>query len=313
MSATPFATLAEFAALLVAAPSEDTAARAAAADRNGQLTKPPGALGRLEDVALWYAAWRGNPRPRISAPQVLVFAGNHGVTAKGVSAFPPEVTVQMVANFEHGGAAINQLAKTFGAKMHVHALDLDTPTGDFSETAAMSEADCVAALQTGWNAVDTEADLLVTGEMGIGNTTPAAAISAALYGGGAQAWVGRGTGVDDDGLARKTAVVEAGLALHSVATGPLDVLRRLGGRELAAMAGAIAAARHHRIPVILDGFICSAAAATLAEAQPGALDHVVAGHLSAEGAHANLLEKLGKEPLLSLGLRLGEGSGAALA
>ncbi len=310
----PFSTLAEFQAVLANAPGKNTEAEAGAEARNGQLTKPPGALGRLEDLAIWYASWRGTDRPEMKAPQVIIFAGNHGVCAQGVSAFPPEVTVQMVANFEHGGAAINQLSKAFGAKMDVHALDLDTPTADFTQAPAMTEEEVVAALQTGWNAVDPNADVLVTGEMGIGNTTSAAAVAAAVFGGEAGDWTGRGTGVDDEGLARKTDVVARGLALHSDAIkDPLQALRCLGGRELAAMAGAIAAARSYSIPVILDGFICSAAAASLHAAQDRALDHVVAGHLSAEGAHANILANLGKEPLLSLGLRLGEGSGAALA
>lgn len=308
----PFSTLSTFRETLAAAPGPDADAFAGAQDRNGQLTKPPGALGRLEDLAIWYAGWRGNPRPTLENPQVIIFAGNHGVCAQGVSAFPPEVTVQMVANFQHGGAAINQLSKAFGARMDVHALDLDTPTADFTVAPAMIEAECVSALQTGWNAVDPDADLLVTGEMGIGNTTSAAAVAAAVLGGEAADWTGRGTGVDDAGLARKTDVVAKGLALHAT-DDPLEALRCLGGRELAAMAGAIAAARHYRIPVILDGFICSAAAAVLAKAAEGALDHTVAGHLSAEGAHARLLQAIGKDPLLSLGLRLGEGSGAALA
>ncbi len=291
----------------------DSAAGAAATDRNGQLTKPPGALGRLEDLAIWYAGWRGNPRPGIAAPQVIVFAGNHGVTARGVSAFPAEVTAQMVANFQAGGAAINQLAKLAGARMDVHALELDRPTQDFTQGPAMSEAECAAAFATGWDAVDPQADLLVVGEMGIGNTTAAAAIAHALYGGTAADWTGRGTGVDETGLDRKTAVVAEAVALHGGSGDGLDILARLGGRELAAMAGAIAAARGHRIPVILDGFICCAAAACLAETMPGALDHCVAGHQSTERAHQALLERLGKTPLLSLGLRLGEGSGAALA
>ncbi len=308
----PFSTIPAFRDVLAAAPTLDTAAHAGAQDRNSQLTKPPGALGRLEDVAIWYAGWRGDARPTITSPQVIIFAGNHGVCAQGVSAFPPEVTVQMVANFEHGGAAINQLSKAFGAKMDVHALDLDTPTADFTTAPAMSEAEFVAALQTGWNAVDPNADLLVTGEMGIGNTTSAAAVAMAVLGGEAADWTGRGTGVDDDGLTRKTDVVSRGVALHHTSD-PLEALRCLGGRELAAMAGAIAAARAHRIPVILDGFICSAAAAALHKAHTGALDHTVAGHLSAEGAHRRLLDGIGKEPLLALGLRLGEGSGAALA
>ncbi len=307
-----FSTLAEFRAVLASAPDADPAATAAAQDRNGQLTKPPGALGRLEDLAIWYAGWRGTDKPSLETPQVIVFAGNHGVCAQGVSAFPPEVTVQMVANFEHGGAAINQLSQAFGAKMDVHALDLDNPTADFTVAPAMTEDEVIAALRTGWDAVDPDADLLVTGEMGIGNTTSAAAIGAAIMGGDAAEWTGRGTGVDDAGLVRKTDVVARGLALHEVSD-PLEALRCLGGRELAAMAGAIAAARAHRIPVILDGFICTAAAATLEKSVPGALDHAVAGHLSAEGAHRKMLDGIGKEPLLQLGLRLGEGSGAALA
>ncbi len=297
---------------LTSAPGPDMAAAEGAAERNGQLTKPPGALGRLEDLALWYAAWRGDARPQVAAPQVIVFAGNHGVTAQGVSAFPPEVTVQMVMNFEHGGAAINQLAKAAGAKMDVHALDLDHPTADFTQGPAMSEAELLSALQTGWQAVDPKSDLLVVGEMGIGNTTPAAAIACALFGGEAADWTGRGTGVDDAGLANKTRVVAEGVALHGSEDG-LEVLRCLGGREIAAMAGAIAAARMLRIPVILDGFICTSAAACLTRISPSALDHTIAGHQSAEGAHAAMLSKLGKEPLLSLGLRLGEGSGGALA
>jgi len=287
---------------------------AGAEARNGQLTKPPGALGRLEELAIWYAGWRGQARPVLNAPQIIVFAGNHGIAARGVSAFPAEVTVQMVANFNAGGAAVNQLAKAFGAKMDVHALDLDNPTEDFTAAPAMSEAGFAEAMMAGWDAVDPESDLLVVGEMGIGNTTSAAAIGAALLGGDAADWVGRGTGVDDAGLALKTQVVRDGLARHAgVIDTPLEVLRCLGGRELAAMAGAIVRARDLRIPVILDGFICTSAALALEKAAPGALDHCVAGHLSAEGAHGRMLDALGKAPLLSLGLRLGEGSGAALA
>lgn len=308
-----FTTLAEFAALLCAAPGADAAARAGAQARNGQLTKPPGALGRLEDLAIWAAGWQGRAEPRGDRPQVLIFAGNHGVVAQGVSAFPAEVTVQMVANFRHGGAAINQLSRLHGADMAVHALELDRPTADFTQGPAMSEAETVAALAVGWEAVDPSADMLVVGEMGIGNTTVAAALAAKLFGGAGADWVGRGTGVDDAGLARKAAVVDAGLARHAAVSDPLQVLAALGGREIAAMAGAMARARVERVPLVLDGFITCAAAAVLAAVSPAALDHAVAGHLSAEGAHGRLLTALGKEPLLSLGLRLGEGSGAALA
>jgi len=300
-------------AALAAAPAPDAKAAAAATNRNGQLTKPPGALGRLEEIAIWYAGWRGTDRPEISRPQVIVFAGNHGIAVRGVSAFPSAVTEQMLLNFQAGGAAINQLAKTAGAKMDVHALDLDHPTADFTQGPAMTQAECLAALATGWRAVDSDTDLLAVGEMGIGNTTSAAALAAALFGGDAAQWTGRGTGVDDKGLALKTSVVADGVALHQGAGDGLEILARLGGREIAAMAGAIAAARVQGIPVILDGFICSAAAAALIKTDPGTLDHAIAGHLSAEGAHAALLGHLGKDPLLSLGLRLGEGSGAALA
>ena len=310
----PFASLSEFKTLLMEMPIADAKAASDATDRNGQLTKPPGALGRLEELAIWYASWRGEAAPTLDAPQVVVFAGNHGVTAQGVSAFPAEVTEQMVMNFQHGGAAINQLSRAFGASMDVVALDLDTPTQDFTTGPAMSESEVVAALTAGWNAVDENADLFVAGEMGIGNTTPAAAIANALFGGAASDWVGRGTGVDDAGLENKARVVDAGLSANPTAIeNGLEALRCLGGRELAAMAGAIASARAKSIPVILDGFICTAAAACLDSAVSGSLDHCVAGHQSNEQAHKVMLAYLNKEPLLSLGLRLGEGSGGALA
>jgi nicotinate-nucleotide--dimethylbenzimidazole phosphoribosyltransferase len=303
-------TLADFRALLAALPGPDAAAVAAARARDAVLTKPPGALGRLEGLAEWLAGWRG--RVALERVQVAVFAGNHGVAARGVSAFPAEVTAQMVANFHAGGAAVNQLARAFGAEMAVVALELDRPTADFTESPAMSADDLTQALRAGWQAVDPAADLFVAGEMGIANTTSAAALAAALFGG--TGWAGRGTGVDDAGLARKEAAVAAGLACHAgQMDDPFEALRRLGGREIAAMTGAYLAARMQRVPVVLDGFISCAAAAVLHRAAPGALDHCIAGHLSAEGAHGRLLAALDKEPLLSLGLRLGEGSGAALA
>ncbi len=312
MSSAPFTSLAEFQTLMKNVPGPEAAALEGAEARNGTLTKPPGALGRLEDLAIWFAGWQGNPRPTLDHPQAIVFAGNHGVAARGVSAFPPEVTHQMVANFEQGGAAINQLAGAFGANLDVVALDLDVPTADFTEGPAMSEAEVIAALAAGWEAVSSEADLLVTGEMGIGNTTAAAAIIHALFGGAAGDWTGRGTGVEGATLDHKTEVVAAGVARHGSGD-PLEMLRCLGGREIAAMAGAMARARMERIPVILDGFICSAAAAVLHRLDAGLLDHAVAGHVSAEGAHAAVLQRLGKEPLLAMNMRLGEGSGAALA
>ncbi|MEV8467814.1 nicotinate-nucleotide--dimethylbenzimidazole phosphoribosyltransferase [Fluviibacterium sp. DFM31] len=314
MSQDPFQSLSQIREILSQLPNPDQEAVVGALNRNGQLTKPPGALGRLEDLAIWYAGWRGDHRPVIRAPQVLVFAGNHGVAARGVSAFPPEVTVQMVANFQAGGAAVNQLAKCFGATFMVVPLDLDRPTQDFTQGPAMSEAEICAAFSAGWQGVDPDADLLITGEMGIGNTTSAAAIALALFGGTARDWTGRGTGVEGAALEAKAQVVADGLAANAdLLADPLQVLQALGGREIAAMAGAILRARSLCIPVILDGFICCAAAAVLEKARPGALDHCVAGHRSAEQAHQRLLDALHKPALLSLGMRLGEGSGAALA
>lgn len=309
-----FANLDEIRAALSNLTCPDQQSIATATERNSQLTKPPGALGRLEGLAIWYAGWRGNPKPWVTAPQIVVFAGNHGVTAQGISAFPAEVTAQMVLNFQAGGAAINQLADLAGAKLDVHALQLDTPTADFTKEPAMPEAEFCDAFSTGWNAVDASADLLVVGEMGIGNTTSAAAIAAAVFGGSGGDWAGRGTGLDDAGVALKASVIDAGLALHTGATSDgLQALQCLGGREIAAMAGAISGARERRIPVILDGFIATSAAAALWSENPEILEHISAGHVSAEGAHGTMLTRLGLEPLLSLDLRLGEGSGAALA
>jgi len=309
-----FASLDDFRAALAAMPGPSDGAREAAVARDAVLTKPPGALGRLEALAIWYCGWRGDARARVTRPQIVVFAGDHGVAARGVSAFPPEVTGQMVANFRAGGAAINQLAGVLGARVDVVALNPGAPTADFTLAPALGEAEFLAALNAGAQAVDEGTDLLIPGEMGIGGTTAASAVAAALFGGAPEDWTGRGTGVDAAGLARKAAVVAAGLARHRAALGdPLEALRRLGGREMAAIAGAVVAARHLRIPVVLDGFICASAVAPLARAAPGALDHCVAGHLSAEQAHARVLAALGLAPLLDLGMRLGEASGGAAA
>lgn len=299
-------------AQLRALPAADAAAVARWEAREPQLTKPPGSLGRLEEATRHLAAWQGRHPPRLDSVRAAVFAGNHGVAALGVSAYPAAVTVQMVANFEHGGAAINQLCRAYGIALAVQALDLDRPTADFTRGPAMSEAECLAAMAAGAAAVAAGTDLLILGEMGIANTTSAAAICLALFGGTAADWTGRGTGVDDARLALKTEVVAKGVARNR-SDDPLEVLAGLGGRELAAIAGAILAARRQRVPVILDGFVCTAAAAVLAAAAPGALDHCLAGHLSAEAAHRRLLDRLGLRPLLDLGMRLGEGSGAAVA
>lgn len=294
-------------------PAADEAAAAAVAARDRSLTKPPGSLGRLETLVAWLARWQRRPVPRLHRVQVVVYAGNHGVAARGVSPYPPEVTAQMVANFAGGGAAINQLAREAGAALSVLPLALDRPTADFTLGPALGEEDFLEALNAGAASVPAACDLLCLGEMGIGNTTAGAAVCAGLFGGGA-AWVGRGTGVDEEGLARKSQAVEAAVARHAaLLDDPLLVAMALGGRELAAILGAVVAARREGVPVLLDGFVCTAAAAPLARLAPGGLDHACLAHLSAERGHQMLAETLGMAPLLDLGMRLGEASGAALA
>ena len=301
-------------ALVKAMPGPDEAAAAAVRARDAELTKPAGSLGRLEDIVEWLAAWQGAARPHVDRPLVAVFAGNHGVVAQGVSPFPQSVTQAMVANFAAGGAAINQICKTFDLGLKVFELALELPTDDITKGPALDEKSCAATMAFGMEALASGADLLCLGEMGIGNTTVAAAIYHGLWGGRAEDWVGRGTGVDDAGLVRKAAAVAAAVARHREGLAdPLEVLRRLGGREIAAIAGAILAARIRRVPVLLDGFVVCAAAAILHALDPGALDHCLAAHVSAESAHREALRRLGKAPLLDLGMRLGEGSGAALA
>lgn len=295
-------------------PASDQGTKNAAAARQDVLTKPQGSLGRLEELAVWLASWQGNILPRLEKVDVLVFAGSHGVTARGVSAFPAEVTGQMVANFDAGGAAINQLAKQAGATLSVVALDIERPTADFTKGIAMPEREFLDAVHRGYEVVDPGVDLLCLGEMGIGNTTSAAAICASLFGGDGKKWVGRGTGVDDEGLLRKAAAIDASLNTHSALNGdPVRVLAAVGGRELAAIFGAVLAARHNNIPVLLDGFACTAAAAPLALLTDGALDHCKCAHRSAEQAHQSLLDKLEMTPLLEFNMRLGEASGACLA
>jgi nicotinate-nucleotide--dimethylbenzimidazole phosphoribosyltransferase len=293
-------------------PQPDVAAVAAWAAREPTLTKPAGSLGRLEEVSRHLCAWQGRHPPRADAVATRVFAGNHGIAAKGVSAFPADVTAQMVRNFQTGGASINQLCRVFGSDLAVVPIALDRPTIDFSEAPAMSEAECVAAFEIGMDSVPDGLDLLVLGEMGIANTTSAAAICNILFGGAAEDWTGRGTGVDDKRLATKVAAVARAAALHGPHKG-LEVLRRVGGRELAAIAGATLAGRLRRLPVILDGYVCCAAVAPLFAVAPQALDHCLIGHVSAEPGHQRLLDRLGKRALLALDMRLGEASGAALA
>nr|WP_272210726.1 nicotinate-nucleotide--dimethylbenzimidazole phosphoribosyltransferase [Marinicella sp. W31]MDC2876635.1 nicotinate-nucleotide--dimethylbenzimidazole phosphoribosyltransferase [Marinicella sp. W31] len=303
----------DFRALLKALPGADTPALANARKRNSALTKPEGSLGRLEEIAMWLAAWSGRA-PAVHRPMVAVFAGNHGIAAQQLSPYPATVTQQMVGNFEKGGAAINQICASVDLSLKIFDLALDHPTGDITVEPALSERDCAATMAYGMEAVAGGVDLLCLGEMGIGNTTVAAAICCGLYGGPAAEWVGPGTGSEGEMLERKIAAVEKAVALHKDhLSDPLELLRRLGGREFAAIAGAIIAARMQKVPVLLDGYAVTAAAAVLKAANPSALDHCMIAHVSAEPGHLKLIQKLGKTPLLALGMRLGEGTGAALA
>ena len=308
------ADLAAVRALLRDLPGPDAAAAAACRTREAELTKPAGALGRLEELAAWLCAWQGRHPPALERVLILVFVGWHEITARGVSAYPAEVTEQMIANFAAGGAAINQLARLAEAELRVIPVGRGRPARDFTREPAMSEAGCARAIAIGLEAVAERVDLVAIGEMGIGNTTPAAAMAAALAGEDGARWAGPGTGLDAAGVRRKAAVIDAGLARHRAhLTDPLAILRHVGGREHAAMLGAVLGARRARIPVLLDGFTATVPAALLAAQAPGAVDHCQIGHCSAEPGHRRLLERLGRRPLLDLGMRLGEASGAALA
>ena len=300
--------------LLTIVPDGDEAAVAAVRARDAQLTKPAGSLGALEGLVEFLARWQGRAQPRLDNPMVTIFAGNHGVTDQGVSAFPREVTAQMVANFTNGGAAISQICALHEINLRVFELALELPTGNITQEAALDDKMCAATIAYGMEAIAGKPDLICIGEMGIGNTTVAAALYAALYGGTGADWVGRGTGVDDAGLSRKADAVDRALARHAGELDhPLAILARLGGREIAAMLGALLAARHQKVPVIVDGFVATSAAAIAHAVNPAAIDHYIFAHVSAESAHARALEAMGQKGLLDLGMRLGEGSGAALA
>ncbi|MGB2321896.1 MAG: nicotinate-nucleotide--dimethylbenzimidazole phosphoribosyltransferase [Candidatus Puniceispirillaceae bacterium] len=301
--------------LMQSLPQPDNAARASAAGRQDQLTKPPGSLGRLEQLALWMAEWQQTNRPQIEHGKCLVFAGNHGVVKQGISPFPQEVTQQMVWNFEAGGAAINQLCETAELELSVTALDLDRPTIDFTMAPAMDPDEVIHAMNAGAAAVGETCDYLIVGEMGIGNTTAAAAICMARFGGDAAGWVGPGTGLDHAGISHKGMVIQAAVDRHGDDMNDcVSLLAAYGGRELAAIAGAVLEARLRSIPVMLDGFICSAAAAALtAGNRLDVLDHCMISHLSSEPGHIRLASALRMQPLLDLRMRLGEASGAAVA
>ncbi len=300
-------------------PAGDDTAAGLVRDRAEQILRPAGALARLDEVAVWVARWQRTDQPAVRRPAALIFAADHGVAAAGaVSAYPVEVTGAMLAAYRAGKSTISAFAAVAGATVEAIDVGVGRPTGDIRSEQAMSPERFAEAVEAGRTAVEAlDADLLVLGEMGIGNTTAAAAIAAALAGtrtgDDAASWAGRGTGVDDEGLDRKRVAVSAAVGRIAGVTDPLEVLREVGGTELVAIMAAVVAARHRNIPVVLDGFVVTAAASTLAMVRPDALDHCLVGHCSAEPGHRRLLERLGKQPLLDLDMRLGEGSGAMAA
>ena len=298
----------------IAVPEFDAQIAESARDLQNQLTKPIGSLGKLEDLAIWMAGWQRKKRPTIQNPYCLIFAGNHGIAIKGVSAYPSEVTAQMVENFRCGGAAINQLCKLADIKLSVVPIELEKPTRDFSEQKAMDENEVLSAMQLGFDSVPQQCDLLVLGEMGISNTSSATAISCALFGESVTAMTGCGTGLTEPQVSNKINIIDIALKLHGKKfTDTVELLSCYGGRELSAIAGAVVAARVRSIPVLLDGFTCTAAASTLLLFDNRMLSHCLISHLSTEPGHAKIIDILKKEPILDLKLRLGEASGAATA
>jgi nicotinate-nucleotide--dimethylbenzimidazole phosphoribosyltransferase len=316
-----------------AVPLPDAEAGAAARAREDTLTKPPGSLGRLEDLSVWIASCQGHCPPRqFERARIVVFAGDHGVARFGVSAYPPQVTSQMVANIDAGGAAINAVADVAGATVRVADLAVDADalserigahkvrrgSGNIAVQDALTDGETAAAIEAGRRIadeeVDTGADLLIAGDMGIGNSTPATVLVAALTGAEPVAVVGYGTGIDDAGWARKTAAVRDALFRgRSVLSNPVGLLRCCGGADLAAIAGFCAQAAARRTPLLLDGLAVTAAALVAERLAPGARLWWQAGHRSTEPAHALALAQLGLDPILDLQMRLGEGTGAAVA
>lgn len=308
------ASLDEIRDLLRNLPGPDLNSAHEVAGRENQLTKPMGSLGRLEEMTQWLARWQGVNKPTLNHPRTAVFAGNHGVCAQGVSAFPSEVTAQMVANFRNGGACVNQLVGQIDGDLNVYELDLDNPTNDMSQGPAMDDQRVSEAISFGMMAVEPGIDIIALGEMGIGNTTAAAAVCLSLFGGDAADWTGPGTGVEGDSLGNKACIVAESVRINQDSmTDGLETLRCVGGLELAAICGAILAARLAKVPVVLDGFICTAAAACLYSMDKSLLDHCIVAHKSAEPGHAKLCAAINQKPLLDLGMRLGEGSAATLS
>lgn len=308
-SALPFD---DFRNLLARLPVGDEAAGELVRAQFYRAEKPKQSLGRLEEIAGWLATWSGKP-PAVNRPLVAIFAGNHGVVKQKISPRPMEATAGAVELSAAGGSAINQICLAYDLGLKVFDLALHLPTADMTQEAALDERGCAATMAFGMEAI-SGTDLLCIGDVGVGNSTVAAAMLAALHGGKGADWVGPGSGADAAMIARKTGAVDAALALHgSHLKDPLEVLRRVGGRETAAIAGAIIAARMEKVPVILDGFAAIAAGSVLHALNPSALDHCLIAQASSEPGQRKAIEKLGMKPLIDLGLSHGEGVGAALA
>ncbi|MFM2071350.1 MAG: nicotinate-nucleotide--dimethylbenzimidazole phosphoribosyltransferase [Actinomycetota bacterium] len=295
-------------------PVGDTAAAEAVRTRAADILRPAGALARFDEVAAFVAEWQRTDQPAVTKPAALIFAADHGVTAAGVSKYPIDVTAAMLAAYRAGKSTVSAFAAVAGATVDAIDVGVGRPTGDIRFESAMSSERFDEACDAGRRAVESlDADLLVLGEMGIGNTTAAAAVAAALGGGEVAAWVGRGTGLDDEGMARKREAVRQAVDRIAGVLDPLEVLREVGGAELVAMAAAIVAARQRNLPVLIDGYVVTAAAMPLMAVRADALDHCIVGHCSSEPGHRRLLERIAKQPLLDLEMRLGEGSGAMAA
>jgi nicotinate-nucleotide--dimethylbenzimidazole phosphoribosyltransferase len=295
-------------------PDPDPVASAALRARAADILRPTGAFARLDELAEWVGAWQRTAQPRIERPAAVLFAADHGVTVEGVSAYPSDVTAAMLAAFTAERSTLHALARYVGAPVHTVDVGVGRPTANLRVEAAMTPDGFAAAFMAGRAAVNAlDCDLLVVGEMGIGNTTSAAALCARLLGGYVARWVGRGTGVDDARYLTKVEVVQDACARTAKIDDPLEIFRQLGGFELAAMAGAFVEARHRSIPVLLDGYVATAAIVPLWSVAPSIALHCRAGHCSAEPGHRSALDRLGLTPLLDLGLRLGEGTGAMAA
>jgi len=301
--------------LIAKVPAFDANSQQQALNRQAEIALPSGELGKLADLAVWLAAWQGICPPKINKPQIVVFASSHGVAERGVSAYGIDETKSKIDALTNGKGAVNQIAGTVGCGLKIVELAPELPTPDITNGAALSEQDCAATFAFGMEAVSEKPDLVGMGVVGAGATTSAAAVSLALYGGTASFWAQSGSAIQKpDLVVAKSQAIDAALIRHrGKLDDPLQVMRRLGGRDIAAVAGAIIAARYQNIPVVLDGFVAAASAAILHSIEPTCIDHCIAGAVTFRDSHHALLDRIGKKPVLDLGMGLGDGSGAAIA